>query len=453
MPPERTNNRIQIVKYAPPPPELPVYGQVRPEDVSFFARTNYVAALETKNFIFGMKRVDRRRHVYMIGKSRVGKSKLLELLARQDIAYGHGLIFIDPHGDTIRDLLEFIPRERAGDVCVIDPLDTEHPPAFNPFDGVPDAFKHLLSEGLIEVMHRQFGAAWTPRVEHIFRFVCLALLDRPHATMQGIVSMLTDEAYRRDTIPHIKDETVRRFWEIQFPAFMEKYDAEAIMPLVNKFTQFFSDPILGAIVSQRENKVDLSRLINEKKIVLVNLARGRLDEDAAGFLGSLFIIKLHQAGIERTMSPAPEPNDFYVYCDEFPKLAVDTLRDILSLGKKYGFCLALAHQYIGQLSPKMQAAVLGYAGTIVVFRVGGDDAVKLKSEMAPVFDVKDMINLGTGQFYIKMMIDGEVYDPFSAETLKVLPAKHPSFREEIIRLSHEQFGATPENRKVEIAEM
>ena len=190
-------NRVQIIKYGPPPPELPVFGKVKPEDVSFIGRTNYVASLEEKKFIFGIKRIDRRRHLYIIGKSGVGKSKLLELLVRQDVSYGHGLCFIDPHGDEFKNILDFIPKERIEDVCVIDPTDVDFPASFNPLANVDPAFKFILTQGLIEVFQKQFGANWTPRLEHVFRFTCLALLDYPHAMIRGMISCLPTEIIGR----------------------------------------------------------------------------------------------------------------------------------------------------------------------------------------------------------------------------------------------------------------
>ena len=444
--------KLQIIKYAPPPPELPIYGQVDPKSVSFIGRTNYVAALERKNYIFGIKRVDRRRHVYIIGKSGVGKSKLLELLARQDIAYGHGLCLIDPHGDTIEDLIPFIPKERIDDVCIIDPSDVNYPASFNPLANIDPAFKHQLTQGLIEVMEKQFGANWTPRLEHVFRFTCLALLDYPHATMRGMISMLTDRNYRQKVVEYIEDDMVKRFWAIEFADWSEKFDTEAIIPLVNKLGQFLSDPMLRNIFGQKENKIKLEELMQEKKIILINLSKGKIGEENSSFFGSMFITKIKQAGMARAALPASERHDYYIYVDEFQNLVTDTFENLLAESRKYGICLTVAHQYVGQLSPKVQAAVLGNSCTIIIFRVGGEDAVKLKPEMAPIFDIKDMINLGMGQIYIKMTIDGETYDPFSAETLKVLPPTHPSYKDEIIARSREKYSISADAAKRLIAE-
>lgn len=450
QPQKRT--RLQIIKYAPPPPQLPVYGSVQPSEISYIGRTNYVASLEEKKFIFGLKRVDRRRHTYIIGKSGVGKSKLMELLVRQDIEYGYGLCLIDPHGDTIDDILPSIPENRIDDVCIIDPSDIEYPASFNPLANIDPSFKHQLTQGLIEVMEKQFGANWTPRLEHVFRFTCLALLDYPYATMRGMISMLSDRNYRQKVVEYIEDDMVKRFWAIEFADWSEKFDTEAIIPLVNKLGQFLSNPMLRNIFGQKENKIDLERLMNEKKIILINLSKGKIGEENSSFFGSMFITKIKQAGMARATLPQAQRNDFYLYVDEFQNLVTDTFENLLSEARKYGLCLTVAHQYVGQLLPKVQAAVLGNTGTIIIFRVGGEDAVKLKPEMAPVFDVKDMINLGMGQIYLKMTIDGETYDPFSAETLRVLPPTHPSFKDEIIKRSREKYSISADAAKQLIAE-
>ena len=433
-------NRVQIIKYGPPPPELPVFGKVNPEDVSFIGRTNYVASLEEKKFVFGIKRIDRRRHLYIIGKSGVGKTKLLELMLRQDISYNHGLCLIDPHGDVIEAMLDYIPRERIDDVCIIDPTDLDFPASFNPLANVDPLFKFQLTQGLIEVFQKQFGANWTPRLEHVFRFTCLALLDYPHATMRGMISMLTDRNYRQKVVEYITDDMVKRFFAIEFADWSEKFDTDAIIPLVNKLGQFLSDPLLRNIFGQKQNKIDISKLMNEEKIILINLSKGRLGEENSSFLGSIFLTKIKQAGMERAAIAEKDRKDFYLYVDEFQNVVTQTFENILSEARKYGLNLTMAHQYVGQIITKVHQAVLGNCGSIITFRVGGEDAVKMKPEFAPLFDVKDMINLAVAEFYIKMTIDGESYDPFSAETLRVLPPTHPSYREEIIEVSRQKYS-------------
>jgi type IV secretory pathway TraG/TraD family ATPase VirD4 len=393
-----------------------------------------------------------RRHLYIVGKSGVGKSKLQELMVRQDVAYGHGLCVIDPHGEFIDDILNFIPQERMEDVCIIDPSDMEYPASFNPLANVDPAFKHQLTQGLIEVLEKQFGANWTPRLEHVFRFTTLALLDYPYATMRGMISMLTDRNYRQKVVEYIEDDMVKRFWAIEFADWSEKFDTDAIIPLVNKLGQFLSDPMLRNIFGQKENKIDIEWLMNNKKIVLINICKGKIGEENSSFFGAMFLTKIKQAGMARAKLPHDKRYDFYLYVDEFQNVVTDTFENILSEARKYSINLTVAHQYVGQLSQRVAQAVLGNVGSIICFRVGGDDAVKLKPEFAPIFDVKDMINLGVGEFYVKMTIDGESYDPFSAETLKVLPATHASLRDKIIEASRRKYSIPADMAKKLIAE-
>jgi len=432
--------KLHAAKYAPPPPELPVYQQFDPETLSFIGRTNYEAPLESKKFIFGIKRLDRRRHLYVIGRSGVGKSKLLELLIRQDIGYGYGCCVIDPHGDVIESLLDFIPEERIGDVVIIDPSDTDWPVSFNPLQKVPVERKHAMAQGLIEVMEKQFGANWTPRLEHVFRFSVLALLDYPEATFRGMIQLLTDRVYRQRVVEHISDDMVRRFFAVEFAEWSEKFDTDAIIPLVNKLGQFLSMPMLRNIFAQKENKIDFEDIMLKNKIFLINLSKGKIGEENSSFFGSMFVTKIKQAGMARAAMSEAERTDFYLYVDEFQNLATATFMDLFSESRKYGLCLTVSHQYIGQLIPSVFAAVLGNVAHIITFRVGGTDALQLENEMAPVFKAKDMINLGMQEFYIKETIDGETFDPFSAETLKVLPPPHPSYRNDIIAASRKKYA-------------
>jgi hypothetical protein len=444
--------KIHISKYGPPPPELPVYQHVDPAQVSFIGRTNYEAPLESKKYIFGIKRRDRRRHLYIVGKSGVGKSKLLELLARQDIGYGHGLCFIDPHGDVIESILDFIPEERIEDVVWIDPSDSEWPVSFNPLQKVPPEMKHQMTQGLIEVMEKQFGANWTPRLEHVFRFTTLALLDYPEATMRGMISMLTDRPYRQKVIEYITDDMVKRFFAVEFADWSEKFDTDAIIPLVNKLGQFLSMPMLRNIFAQKENKIDFDKMMNNHSIFLINLSKGKLGEENSSFFGSMFITKIKQAGMARSEMPEVERKDFYLYVDEFHNLVTDSFVNLFSEARKYGVDLTVAHQYTSQLLPEVLDTVLGNVANMVIFRVGGDDAAKLETEMTPLFKAKDMINLGMQEFYIKETIDGETYDPFSAETLKVLPAPHPSYKERIKEVSRRRYAMRSDDVKRMLAE-
>jgi len=437
-------NRIQLTKSAPPPTELPIYGVTPAEDICFIGRTNYVAALEEKRFVFGIKRTDRRRHVYLIGKAGVGKSKLMELLVRQDISFGYGLCLIDPHGDIIEETLAFIPEERSADIIVIDPLDTASPVAFNPLADVRPDVRHQLVAAVTDALKQHFGSEWSAAIEHLARFTLLALVEYPGATLAHVVDMVTDEQFRGTVLARVTDPIVRQFWQKHFADWSAHIGATALMPLVGQISRLLANPFLRPFLTTPENKVNFHDLIAKQHIILVNLAKNRLGEQSASFFGALVLAKLKEAGIARTTLPHTEKEkrkDFYVYLDELPAMATATFRQLLAEARSYGFCLTMANQYFGQIPPEVQAALLGHAGTTIVFRVTGEDAMRLKPEMAPIFDIKDMINLGSQQFYIRLTIDGEAYDPFSGETLKLLPPPHASFAEHILRGSRERYGA------------
>ena len=350
-----------------------------PRLCSFFGRTNYEAALEEKKFIFGIKRADRRRHLYIIGKSGVGKSKMLELLIRQDIAYGHGVCLIDPHGDLIDDILDFIPKTRIQDVILINPSDTAYPVSFNPLKNIDPELKHQITQGLIEVLKKQFGANWTPRLE-MFSDLPLSLFLIIRSHYARMISMLTDREYRQRVIEYIEDDMVRRFWAIEFADWSEKFDTEAIIPLVNKLGQFLSNPLLRNIFGQKENKIDFEEIMNKQKILLVSLSKGKLGEENASFFGSMFITKIHQAGMSRANIPEQERKDFYIYVDEFHNLMTDTFENLFSESRKYGIAMTVAHQYMAQLLPEVMATVLGNIGSMTIFRIGGEDAKNWKTK-------------------------------------------------------------------------
>ncbi len=434
------DGKLHLAKYAPPPVGLPVYQQVDPRDVSFIGRTNYEAPGESNQFIFGIKRKDRKRHLYIVGKTGVGKSKMVELLMRQDVTYGHGFCLIDPQGKLVQSMLDFIPEERMRDVIVLDPTDGDFPVSFNPFANVPADVRHHVVQGMVEAMAQQFGASWSHRIEHVLRLTLLALLDYPEATLHGVISLLTDAPFRSRIIAHISDDMVKRFFEAEFDDWALKFEADAIMPIVNHLSKFLAIPSIRSIFVQKENKIDLDDIIAHKKILLVSLAKGKIGDQNGNFLGALVMNKLRQAGMARRDLPDESRKDFNVYLYEFHSLMFGSFMNLFSEARGYGFCITAAHQYVAQLDPGAFSNVLGNAGTIIVFRVGGEDAEKLEPEMNPVFKAKDMINLATREFYIKQIIDGEAYDPFSAETLNVLPPPYASRRTNIIEMSRSAYA-------------
>jgi hypothetical protein len=410
--------------------------------VAYFGRTNYGAGLEEKRFVFGIKRADRMRHTYVVGKSGTGKSKMLELMIRQDIAYNHGCCVVDSQGDLCENIIDFIPPERLEQVCIIDPSDT-HPPAFNPLSGVDPSLRHQIVQGFSDIFERRLGSNWNPQTEHLLRLTMLALLDIPGATLQSAIRLLTEGEYRAQVLPSIQDEMAVRFFAQDYAEWSQRHEAAAVIPLINKLSQFLSDPSLRRLFSSPENKVDFARLMAERAIVLINIERGKLGTDNAGFFESIIAVKLKEAASLRAHQSKNGGADlapFYVYLDNFHGLAPAVYEGLLAEGKRSGLALTLSHQFVEQLPDRLHAAVLGGVGNIAVFRVSGDDAVRLKTEFAPVFDTRDMMNLGVGEFYIKMLVDGEVKDPFSAETLKVMPAKHPSLRDEIRAASQKKFA-------------
>lgn len=448
------DGKIHLAKYAPPPPDLPVYQQMDPRDVSFIGRTNYEAPLEAKKYIFGIKRKDRRRHLYIIGKTGVGKSKLFELLMRQDISSGNGICLIDPRGDLVNAILDFIPEERVKDVVLVDPTDAQWPISFNPLTGVPQEMRYQVAQGFVEAIQKQFGANTSHRIEHVLRLSLLALLDYPQATLQGIISILTDAQYRKNVIPHITDDMVKRFFEIEFDDWAAKFEADAIMPIVNRIGHFASMPMLRNICIQQENKISIDEIIETKKILLINLAKAKIGEENASFLGALFMNKIRQAGMARQTlfeekRPEDRIKDFYLYIYEFYSVMSGSFMNLFSEARKCGLAITVAHQYLAQVDPAVLSTVLGNVGNIITFRLSGEDAERMESEMTPVFKAKDMINLATREFYIKETIDNETSDPFSAETLTVMPPTHPSCKEQIIDASRRKY-ALPLSRVKEL---
>jgi len=430
--------QTQIAKTAPPPPGLPIYGRLNPATVSFMGQTNYASTLEEKRFIFGIKRQDRRHHIYVVGQRNIGKSKLLELLIRQDIASGYGLMLIDYQGSLTKGVLDFIPQKRMEDVVYLDPADAEHSLIFNPFSGVD--FKIQFIKDLTEIMKDFFGSLWMPRIDHLFRFACLALLDYPGARFSEIMNLLTDESFRLQVVKYIKNDLVKNFWEIEFSKkWLPQFETEAIRSLIDKLSQFFSHPAIRQIFNHQENKINFEEFIENKKIILVSLSRNKLGEENAAILGSIFLMKLRLAGIARQSLNESQRQDFYVYIDGFNNLALPIFENFLAEAHLGGLNFTITHTSLTQLSTKTNVSLLSNIGTLIIFRVSGEDALRLETALMPVFKARDMINLASGEFYIKMIIDGETFDPFSSRTLKVLPPSQPSYHEQIIELSRKKY--------------
>ena len=425
-----------ISKRAPAPDILPLEGTVDPKEVSFIGETNY----RNEKKIFGIKRFDRRRHVYLVGKTGSGKSRLLELLLIADIQQGHGCCLIDPHGDLADELLMFVPKERIKDVVYINPIDRDFPIGFNPLEPVTSyEERQHLSRFFIAIFKKLFAGEWNPRMEHLIRYITLALLETPDSNVLGIPRILSDTKYRQRVIKQIQDPVVKSFWTNEFSASNEQFLNVAGIPILNKVGQFISNPIVRNLVGQRKNMLNFEKFMNNGNIVIINLSKGKLGEENAALLGSMFITKLQQAALARARISEEERRDFYFYVDEFQNFATDAFSSILSEARKYRLDLTIAHQYIAQLPEDVKATAFGNVGTIITFAIGGDDAAYLAKEYAPVFTPDDMINLNTREMYIKMSVDGKVTPPFSARTIDVPRPPH-DYSIEIVDHSRLTYG-------------
>lgn len=397
---------------AEPPIMLPSLENTEPDEVSIFATTNF----RGEQIRFGILREDRRRHLYIVGKSGYGKSKLLEKLINADIHTGKGVCVIDPHGDLVQDIIKSVPEDRMDDIIYFDPSDLLYPISFNPLENVAREFRQQVAQGLIEIFKKFFGADWTPKIEHVFRFTVLALLDHENSSIIGLQSMLTDRSYRQSVVEDIKDHVVKKFWSTEFSGWSEKYDNEAITPLVNKLGQFLSNEMVRNIVGQSRNKIDFDDIMNNERILLIELSKGKLGTENASLLGSLIITKIEQEGMARAAIPKEKRKDFYLYVDEFQNFATQSFDNILAESRKYGLNLSLSHQYLGQLGKSTRDTIFGNVSSLISFRLSADDAKYMAEEMTPWFTANDIMSLGVREIYLKMSINGAFTPPFSART-------------------------------------
>jgi len=387
--------------------------------VTFFARTNF----RNRKVVFGVKRRDRLAHMYVIGKTGTGKSTLLATMLRQDIANGQGAALLDPHGDLAEKVLAMVPAERKSDLIYFNVPDTSQPLGFNPLERVPPARRALAASGLLEVFQKIWAESWGPRLEHILRNALLALMDQPQATLADVLRLLDDRGFRRDAMLAVSNPQVRDFWLREYENYPPRFRAEAVAPLQNKVGAFLADPLLNRILSQPRSSFDLREIIDEGKILLVNLAKGRIGGDTAALLGALLVTRIGLAGLSRAELPENRRRDYFLYLDEFPTFTTLSLAHMLSDLRKYYLGLVLAHQHLSQIELQVRDAILGNAGTIVAFRVGLPDAEILAREFYPAFSAVDLVSLPNFHIYLRLMIDGAVSRAFSAEMLPPGPEK------------------------------
>ncbi len=425
-------------KTAEPPAKLPVITGVaeHDKDISAFGLTNFRGI----NHQFGLLRRDRSRHVYVIGQTGAGKSGLLELLALSDIFYNQGYCIVDPHGDFAIDNLRFVPESRIKDVVYFNPADTAFPVAFNPLEVTDPAKKPNVCSEVIGVLKRMFGDSWGPRLEHILRYTLLALLDRPEATLLDISRLLTDKDFRKETLDYCQDVTVLQFWKHEFGQWNEKQVNESIAPVLNKVGAFTANPIIRNIIGQPKSSFDIRKIMDEGKILVVNLSKGLIGEDNAAILGAFIVTKVQLAAMSRSDIPnVADRRPFYLYVDEFQNFATDSFAVILSEARKYGLNLTVANQYVAQMTDNVRDAVFGNVGTTISFRVSPEDAPVLVKQFEPTFSEGDIIQLNNRHFVISMIIGGEKVPAFSATTLS-LPSSPMDNFDAIVAHSREYFA-------------
>ncbi|KKT41520.1 MAG: hypothetical protein UW30_C0007G0017 [Candidatus Giovannonibacteria bacterium GW2011_GWA2_44_13b] len=420
------------------------------QKITYFGEANFRNQLKR----FGIKKIDRRKHMYVIGKTGMGKTTLLENLARQDIESGEGLAFIDPHGETAYKLLDFVPAHRINDVIYFDPADSAFPIGLNVMESVDPEKRHFVASGLMAVFKKIFGPdVWSARMEYILGNTILALLEYPGSTLLSINPMLATKEFRKKVVSSVTDPVVSAFWTQEFAKYTERFAAEATPAIQNKVGQFTSNTLIRNIVGQEKSTIDMRRIMDEKKIFIVNLAKGRVGEDTARLLGAMIVTKLYLAAMSRVdIVDESKRSDFFLYVDEFQNFATESFANILSEARKYRLSLVLAHQYMAQLAEEVRDAVIGNVGTMLSFRVGAEDAEFLEKEFGPDFMATDIVNLGFAQVYLKLMIDGVASRPFSATTLPPIKSESPStFREQIIEASRKNYGKSRAEVEVQIA--
>lgn len=410
------------------------------KDITYFAKTNF----RNTDQVFGIKRKDRRQHMYVLGKSGTGKSVLLSNLIVQNIQNGDGLCVVDPHGELVEEILDLVPPHRAKDVIYFNPADTDYHIGFNVLQLDDPKYKHLVASGLMGIFTKIWANAWSSRMEYILNNTILALLDTPGTTLLGIPRMLVDKDYRQMIINNLKDPVVKAFWIHEYEQWRDQFRNEAIAPIQNKVGQFLSTSIIRNVVGQTESTIDIFKIMNEGKIFLVNVSKGRIGEDNSALLGGMLITKIQLAAMERVRIPEDERRDFYLYVDEFQNFATDSFANILSEARKYRLNLIIAHQYTAQLENKdgsvVRDAVFGNVGTMIIFRVGADDADFLEKEFEPEFTAQDLVNLPNYNVYLKLMIDGVTSRPFSAMTLPPIKVdKMLGVKESIIKMSRKLY--------------
>ncbi len=420
-----------------PPEVLPVAEGLSDEqkaEINFFASTEF----KNKQTIFGVKNDDRRKHVYIIGKTGTGKSTLIANMAINDMRNRKGFCVIDPHGDLCEILLDYIPSYRVNDVIYLDPSDRERAFSLNPLEITEPHQKELVVSGIVAIFNKLYGHSWGPRLEYILRNTLMSVIDMPDATLLMVPEMLANDTFRARVVAQMTDPVLKSFWENEFANYTDRLKAESIMPIQNKVGQFVSSTVIRNIIKSPKSTIDLKKAMDEGKIILLNLSQGKLGEDNAALLGAMTITKIQLAAMSRVTQKEEDRRDFYLYVDEFQNFATTSFVKILSEARKYRLNLILANQYIAQIPEEVRSAIFGNAGTMMSFLIGAEDASYMAREFGERFKEEDLLALGNYRAIIKLAIDNITQSPFLAMTLP-LPRSVTQNREKAVRSSQERY--------------
>jgi len=421
-----------------PPENLPTVDHMTDkdkQDVNFFARAEY----KNKSRVFGIKTKDRRKHVYIIGKTGAGKSTLIANMAIDDIRRGRGVGIVDPHGDLAETILDYIPKRRINDVVYLEPFDTERPFSINVLEIKNKQHKDLIASGIVSIFYKIYGESWGPRLEYILRLTIMTLLEVPNATLADALPLLSQPKFRNNYLKHVKDEVILSFWNNEFDRMTDRLRVEAISPIQNKIGQFVTSKMIRNIIGQTKSTIDLEDIMNSGKILIMNLSQGKLGEDNAALLGAMIITQIQLAAMNRSFQKEEERRDFFLYVDEFQNFATTSFIKILSEARKFRLALTLTNQYIGQLDETIISAIFGNVGSLISFVLGAADAEYLMKEFSSLYTQNDLVTLGKYQVAMKMSIDEMTSLPFPAKTLP-LPALKNDNKDKIVRLSKEKYG-------------
>ena len=403
---------------------------------------------------------DRRRHAYIIGKTGVGKSVLLKEMILQDFKSGQGVAAIDPHGDLIEGILPLIPPERAEDVIYFDPSDGERPMGLNMLEAYTEEQKHFIVTSIIGLMYKLYDPQKTgiigPRFEHAIRNAMLTVMVQPGASFVEVVRVLTDSTFVQELLPKVTDPIVRRYWTDQIAQTSDFHKSEVLDYIVSKFGRFVTNKLMRNIIGQSKSAFDFRKVMDEGKILLVNLAKGKLGEENSSFLGLILVPKILVAAMSRVDTQEDQRRDFYLYVDEFQNFATPDFAQILSEARKFRLNLCVANQFIGQMEEEVKNAVFGNVGTIISFRVGVTDANYLQHWYTPTFSENDLINVDVYNAYINTIIDNKPAPPFSVDMRKDLSQlkkmENKEVAKAIVQLSRLKYGRPRELVETEISQ-